>query len=112
VRTEYPSYRIAIFFVYARDQQIIDRANARGEETGRFVPLHIIQESIVKTSEAIEVLGPLADFVARIDNSAETPALDLFEDRTHLFEVISHHFGTVEQKLLPSSPVLATRHTQ
>jgi len=93
IRQEYPWYRIAIFYVHASEEQVLARAKKRGEVTGRYIEEKKLLESITKTAEAIEVLGPLADFVARIDNSGPgLPKLEVFEDRSHSFRAISDRF--------------------
>lgn len=95
VRQRLPHYRIAIFYVYARTQQVIDRANARGHETGRIVPVDTLLESIRKSAKAIDKLGPMVDFVARLDNScinSAHPILDTFEDHSHSLRAIADHF--------------------
>ena len=66
-RTKYPWYRIAIFHVYAEEEQVVERARRRGAHTGRHVPEHLLRRSIVKTAEAADRLGPLADFLVRVD---------------------------------------------
>ena len=95
IRRKFPWYRIAIFYVFARKEQVLERARVRGEETGRFVPSDTLLQSIQKTAEAVERLGPLADFVARIDNScleSPDPVLMVFEDRSHSFRAITDRF--------------------
>jgi hypothetical protein len=89
-RQRYPWYRIAIFYVHAEDEQVLARARLRGQQTGRHVPEQLLRQSIAATAEAADQLGPLADFVARIDNSCATsphPVLQRFEDRSHSFRV-------------------------
>ena len=92
IRDQYPWYRIAIFYVYASDRQVLDRAKRRGEQTGRYIEETKLLESIEKTATSIKVLGPLADFVAKINNSGSLPKLDVFEDRSHSFRAISDRF--------------------
>jgi uncharacterized membrane protein YgcG len=92
IRTVYPWYRIAIFYVYAKKSQVLARAHQRGQVTGRFIEQAKLLDSIEKTKIAIEMLGPLADFVARIDNSGTLPKLDVFEDRSHSLRAISDRF--------------------
>jgi hypothetical protein len=91
-RQKYPWYRIAIFYVHAQENQVLDRAYQRGLVTGRFIEKEKLLSSIQKTKIAIEKLGPLADFVARIDNSGKLPSLDVFEDRSRSFRAISDRF--------------------
>eukprot|EP00750_Incisomonas_marina_P000187 INCI10168.2.p1 GENE.INCI10168.2~~INCI10168.2.p1 ORF type:complete len:913 (+),score=130.86 INCI10168.2:143-2881(+) len=97
VRLKYPWYRIAIFYVYAKPQQVVERARMRGEQTGRFVPPDVLLNSITRAAASVDILGPLADFVVRIDNSCTDsphPALDVFEDRSRSFRAITDRFRT------------------
>ena len=69
-RRRLPWYRIAIFYVYCTPAQVVARAQQRGRATGRYVPEASLRHSIDATAEAVKVLGPLADFLAIINNSA------------------------------------------
>ena len=92
IRKKYPWYRIAIFYVYATQDLVLERAESRARVTGRYIHKEKLLSSIQKTKTAIEVLGPLADFVAKINNSGTLPRLDVFEDRSHSFRAISDRF--------------------
>jgi len=80
LRRRFPTYRIAILHVHCNPETVYQRAQKRGKETGRFVPKALLRESIERTREAIRVLGPLADFVAHVDNQADPPWLDIQRD--------------------------------
>ena len=56
------------------------------------IPKEILEESIGKTARSVEILGPMADFLAVIDNNSSVPKLDRFEDRSHSFRAISLRF--------------------
>lgn len=92
-RRNYPLYRIAIFYVSCSQEQVLERAEARGRITGRFIPRDQLLASIDASRQSVHDLGPLADFVAHIDNSSlASPVLQLFEDRSGSFKAISNHF--------------------
>jgi len=77
MRTRFPDYRLAIVYVRCSPEKVFERAERRGKETGRFIPRELLVESIESTRRAIEVLGPLADFVAKVNNDSDTPRLEV-----------------------------------
>lgn len=93
VRRRYPKYRVALIYVHASRENVLARAQSRGEQTGRFIPEETLLSSIDRTAKSVQVLSPLCDFVARIDNNGLTPILELVEDRTRSWERIEHTFG-------------------
>ena len=105
-RQKFPWYRIAIFYVYCSPEKVFERALERGKRTGRSIPKEILEESIGKTARSVEILGPMADFLAVIDNNSSVPKLDRFEDRSHSFRAISlrfkQHFEGKEMMEFPS----------
>ena len=56
-------YRIAIFYVFAKEETVIQRAEERGRATVRYVPVDLLRTSMRQCKESIEVLGPQAEFV-------------------------------------------------
>lgn len=78
IRVRYPHYRISIMYIYADEAIIRQRIKIRAERTGRNVPENLIQSSLGAMDKALNKLTPLCDFVARIDNSGEVPALSAF----------------------------------
>ena len=93
IRKRFPQYRIAIFYVYCREETVLARAKARGEVTGRFVPEATLRLSVKNTSRSVEVLGPLADFLVKLDNEHRAPVVDLFVDHSHSFAAIKDRFA-------------------
>ena len=85
IRQRYPAYRIAIIHVVADDDIVYERARKRAAATGRHVPESEILDSLRRVPAAVEKLSPLADFVATIDNSTETPGLRKWEDNQEPF---------------------------
>lgn len=43
---------------------MLERATKRAKETGRVVPEDTLKMSITKTAKSVEILGPMADFLA------------------------------------------------
>lgn len=80
LRARFPHYRIAILHVQCKPETVFARAERRGRQTGRFVPEAVLKASIDATCEAIRVLGPLADFVAEVDNESDPPWLQVREE--------------------------------
>ena len=73
VRTRFPQYKIAIFEVSASEAVVRRRIARRAAATGRDVPEHLIKASLASVSTSLDILTPLADFVARIDNGDAEP---------------------------------------
>lgn len=95
LRRNYPHYRIAIFYVYAKPKTVLQRMHERGERTGRYIPEKDLMESMKKCEKSIKVLGPLSDFLAIIRNEGPVPQLERFEDRSHSYSAIRHHFSSL-----------------
>jgi len=68
VRERFPRYRIAIVYVHCAPEQVHAQAARRGLETGRVVPRPMVEKSIRMTRRSINILAPLADFAAHVDN--------------------------------------------
>ena len=75
VRTRFPQYKIAIFEVSASESVVRKRIAQRAAATGRDVPEHLIKASLASVTTSLDILTPLADFVARIDNDDAEPRL-------------------------------------
>lgn len=63
----HPAYRIAIIYVHAREEQVLERARRRAEDTGRHVPVEEIKDSLYRVPRTVARLMPKADFVAHIE---------------------------------------------
>ena len=94
IAKRYPHYQIAIFHVTASREATFERARARGEMTGRHVPPEEIEDSLRRVPAAVDLLAPLAQFVATIDNSAETPTLVRWRDNLKNTEGTAPEGGT------------------
>jgi len=68
IRHDRPSYRIAIIHITAPRDTIINRANARAAVSGRVVPRELLEMSMEQVPQSVAALGPLADFVAEVEN--------------------------------------------
>ncbi|CAM9527993.1 unnamed protein product, partial [Choristocarpus tenellus] len=58
--------RIAILYVFAGRDQVLERAKQRAKITGRHVPVEEIEDSLLRVPKTVERLRPKADFVAYI----------------------------------------------
>jgi hypothetical protein len=81
IREEYPNYKIGIIHVVADPAEVLRRAAARAEATGRVVP----QEKLLATLEAVPrsvaKLAPLTDYTICIQTDGPEPAI-LTENET------------------------------
>ena len=78
VRRRFPRYKIAIFEISASEAVVRERIAARAKATGRNVPEHLIRQSVASVASSLEILTPLADFVARIGNDGTEPRLRMY----------------------------------
>jgi len=92
IRARFQKYRIALIYVYCDREQLVERIKKRGRMTGRIVPMRKLEESIQKTREAVDVLSPLTDFSAKIDNRGDIPWLEICQDRAHSFVTLRSQF--------------------
>jgi len=77
IRRDHPWYQIAILYVVASHEAIMQRVKRRAEITGRHVPEAEILDSLRRVPRSVEMLSPHIDFLAVADNSADdnTPHL-------------------------------------
>mmetsp|Transcript_30474 Transcript_30474/g.90304 ORF Transcript_30474/g.90304 Transcript_30474/m.90304 type:complete len:450 (-) Transcript_30474:110-1459(-) len=68
MRKDRPHYRIAIFHVSAPWEVVLARSAARAKKTGREVPEAELRDSFERVPQSVELLSPLADFTAHIEN--------------------------------------------
>lgn len=74
LRKKYPTYRIAIFYVYASEDVIRERIKKRAADTGRDVPEDMLQASLDAPDKSLGILMPHVDFVARINVCYSAPS--------------------------------------
>lgn len=67
LRRRFPTYKIAIFYVYAAEDVIRSRVQQRAAETGRDVPEKLLEASLHAADKSLGILMPYVDFVARIN---------------------------------------------
>ena len=89
IRTRFPAYKIAIFYIYADEKVVRERIEERGKRTGRYVTEEALRRSLMAPSDSLHKLTHKSDFIARIDNSSK-PLLESFEvvDRSHSWRVV------------------------
>lgn len=75
IRRRFPHYKIAIFEVSASEDIVRERIKERAEREGRDIPEHLIVQSLASVANSLNILMPLVDFVARIDNDGPSPNL-------------------------------------
>jgi hypothetical protein len=102
LRSRFPQYRLAIFYVHCSEEKVYERAARRAKVTGRVVPQDLLRQSISECRDAFRVLGPLADFVVVLNNDARAPVVESVEDRTGSFAAIHTRFATQSLSEFPN----------
>eukprot|EP00980_Cylindrotheca_fusiformis_P030738 scaffold25338_cov181-Cylindrotheca_fusiformis.AAC.1 len=77
LRDEFPSVRQAIIHVTAPREAVFKRAAARAVETGRVVPREVLEAALRQVPKSVEILSPLVDYYAEINNSEDSPDIEL-----------------------------------
>ena len=80
LREKYPNLKIAILHVTAPREAIFARAAHRAKDTGRVVPVEILEESLRQVPVSVRELAPLADFFCALDNPPGTEEVVLVSD--------------------------------
>ena len=70
-----PHYRLAVLLVAAPPALIHQRAARRAGHTGREIPWDVIEDSIAQAPVTFNLLRPLADYAAVIDNAGSGPVI-------------------------------------
>eukprot|EP00931_Biecheleriopsis_adriatica_P006688 TRINITY_DN108051_c0_g1_i1.p1 TRINITY_DN108051_c0_g1~~TRINITY_DN108051_c0_g1_i1.p1 ORF type:complete len:1108 (+),score=173.82 TRINITY_DN108051_c0_g1_i1:48-3371(+) len=101
IRDTYPHYRIAIFYINAKEEVILKRVEDRKVKEGRGVPPELVKQSMVSMDKTLNTLTPHCDFVARIMNDGRFPTLQAVEtiDKRGVWEVIKEAFDKERGKL-------------
>ena len=107
VREAHPGYRLAIVYVKADDDVVLERVRRRAEMTGRAVPEAEVRDSLARVPKSVEVLCPLVDFLAVIDNTSDdAPELKKYCDadacylRPDAWSEIENRFRSVPEESL------------
>uniref|UniRef100_A0A7S0G7Z0 Zeta toxin domain-containing protein n=1 Tax=Rhodosorus marinus TaxID=101924 RepID=A0A7S0G7Z0_9RHOD len=103
IRRENSHYRIAILYVHATREVVMERVRMRAEKTGRYVREQDVNDSLKRVPLAVYELASEADFVADIDNSGSVPRLagwSAEDGSSHLnvcgtFEEITKRFSSI-----------------
>ncbi|KAL7540761.1 hypothetical protein ACHAWF_006777 [Thalassiosira exigua] len=72
LREKYPRLKIAILHVTAPREAVFARAKNRAKDTGRVVPVEVLEESFRQVPISVKKLSPLADFFCALDNPPGT----------------------------------------
>jgi hypothetical protein len=108
INRRFPNYKIAIFEIGAREENVRARIASRAAATGRSVPEALIQASLASVASSLEILTPLCDFVARIGNDGPLPELRAYirVDNTGNWGLLESQFAKVHLSRLYWHPVL------
>lgn len=116
IREQYPLYRIAIIFVTAPWEVVVQREASRAAATGRKVPQTLLKDTFDKVEHSVNTLTPLADYIIKVENDT-SPWLKSFHSQhksewsllTNVFAVENKKFpvylppfGLVEMKSIPN----------
>jgi hypothetical protein len=75
IRAEHPNYRIAIIHVVAEPEEVLRRAEARAEKTGRVVPREKLLATLEEVPKSVAKLAPLTDYTICIKTDGPEPAI-------------------------------------
>eukprot|EP00301_Raphidiophrys_heterophryoidea_P006514 c12624_g1_i4.p1 GENE.c12624_g1_i4~~c12624_g1_i4.p1 ORF type:complete len:650 (-),score=176.97 c12624_g1_i4:284-2233(-) len=96
-RKKFPQYRIAIFYITAPREKILQRVAERAQKTGRAVPNALVEYSLEGLPRALEFLTPKVDFVARVSNERDgaAPVLQAVQvvDSSGSWNIIRQNFA-------------------
>jgi len=70
IRHNFPGIRIMILHILSEKDEVLRRAEKRGQETGRFVPKATLLESMEAVPKSVRLLAPYCDFCCRVMNKA------------------------------------------
>lgn len=87
IRQRFPQYRIGILHITAPKEAVIKRAQKRGEETGRFIPIETLTQSLEQVPLSVRELSSFADYSATVSNPGDSPPE--FIGGNNQFEVLS-----------------------
>jgi len=80
IKTRFPEYGITIIYVHAPARVVRERISKRARETGRKIPDHLIQNSLVACDDSVKFLANKVDLVVKVNNgTGKTPVVDAFE---------------------------------
>jgi len=68
LRENFPGIRIMILHVVAEKEEVLAHAHDRALQTGRAVPVELIERSMRQVPESVMVLSSCCDFVCRVMN--------------------------------------------
>eukprot|EP00930_Biecheleria_cincta_P005236 TRINITY_DN106156_c0_g1_i1.p1 TRINITY_DN106156_c0_g1~~TRINITY_DN106156_c0_g1_i1.p1 ORF type:complete len:431 (+),score=85.26 TRINITY_DN106156_c0_g1_i1:83-1375(+) len=71
LRRCFPGIRLMILHIQAEIDEVLRRAESRGEETGRMVPQEVLLQSVAAVPISVAELAPHVDVAIRIINSAD-----------------------------------------
>mmetsp|Transcript_14316 Transcript_14316/g.21193 ORF Transcript_14316/g.21193 Transcript_14316/m.21193 type:complete len:414 (-) Transcript_14316:100-1341(-) len=92
LRRDYPKLRISILHIVAPREAVFARAKARGDVTGRIVPRETIEESLEQVPKSVNILGPLTDYFAELDNSPQKENIELITPKAETWDHFSNNW--------------------
>uniref|UniRef100_A0A7S2I1W7 Zeta toxin domain-containing protein n=1 Tax=Helicotheca tamesis TaxID=374047 RepID=A0A7S2I1W7_9STRA len=80
LRREYEEIQIGILHIIAPRDAVFERAEIRSKMTGRIVPRATLEEALEQVPKSIQILGPLSDFFAELNNSPDNDDIELMTE--------------------------------
>ena len=77
LRGKYKNLRIAILHVLADRASVLERAERRGKEGGRVVPLETLENALRRVPISVHKLAPSTDFFCELDNSSNSSEVQI-----------------------------------
>jgi len=77
LRHAFPGIRLMILHIQAERQEVLDRAEKRGRETGRMVPMELLEGSMTAVPKSVRELAPFVDVAIKVKNkNGVDPAME------------------------------------
>jgi len=86
LREEFPQVRQSIIHVTAPREAVLDRAIQRAIVTGRIVPIKILEEALKQVPRSLNILAPLVDYYAQINNPQDDDDIELVKPEGSTWE--------------------------
>jgi len=93
LRREFPKVRQAILHIVAPREAVFERAEHRAQMTGRVVPRKLLEEAMEQVPRSVEILTPIVDYYAKINNPPDVEDVELLEPKNSTWEEFSRQWN-------------------
>lgn len=80
LRKDFPSLKIAILHIVAPKEAVLGRAEKRAAETGRVVPIDVIEKTLEQVPQSVAALSPLVDYTCELNNAPGSDDVELLTE--------------------------------